>query len=186
MEKGRSVNVVLDIDGVLNFLGMTQDNFVSVGHSWGKWRLRESAIDFIKLLSSDPLVNVYWNSSWGEESNELNQFLTISNFKNIFNRQNGTTEEAKIIGVLDLLKESKKPTIVIEDNDIFQGVKEEMLTTLYVTVTDDPTNEFAEKTRLGFEMFRPNAKTGLVKENIKILVNEINRLKSSNEKLYME
>ena len=68
------VIVLMDIDGVLSFEGSpTDEAFIVISHSWGRWRIRYEVLEWLKSLASDKQVEIMWLSTWGSDSNIINQ-----------------------------------------------------------------------------------------------------------------
>lgn len=79
----KKVTLLLDIDGVFNSLGRIEDPII-VRHDLGIWQISEKNAEFLKYLAKRKDVKCIWSSTWGKESNQLNKFLGIKNFKCIF------------------------------------------------------------------------------------------------------
>ena len=54
--------VLLDIDGVLNFLGKTDDeNFTVIKNDvWATWTIKDEVLDWLKKLSKNKAVEAAW------------------------------------------------------------------------------------------------------------------------------
>lgn len=74
--------VLLDIDGVLNFLGKTDDDHFTVikNDVWATWTIRDEVLDWLKNLSKNELVEVLWLSTWQNDGNVINDALQINQF----------------------------------------------------------------------------------------------------------
>lgn len=74
--------VLLDIDGVLNFLGKTDDeNFTVIKNDvWATWTIKDEVLDWLKKLSKNKAVEVLWLSTWQNDGNVINDALQIEHF----------------------------------------------------------------------------------------------------------
>lgn len=76
----RRKTLFLDIDGVFNPVYSLNEPRVVVPHSWGTWAVSEANVRFLESLVSREDVELVWVSSWGDESNELNDYLGLPRF----------------------------------------------------------------------------------------------------------
>ena len=74
--------ILLDIDGVLNFLGKTDDEHFTVikNDVWATWTIRDEVLDWLKNLSKNELVEIVWLSTWQHDGNVINDTLQIEHF----------------------------------------------------------------------------------------------------------
>ena len=74
--------ILLDIDGVLNFLGKTDDeNFTVIKNDvWATWTIRNEVLDWLKNLSKNEMVEIIWLSTWQHDGNIINDALQIEHF----------------------------------------------------------------------------------------------------------
>ena len=74
--------ILLDIDGVLNFLGKTDDeNFTVIKNDvWATWTIKDEVLNWLKNLSKNELVEIFWLSTWQHDGNIINDALQIEHF----------------------------------------------------------------------------------------------------------
>lgn len=106
----KKVTLLLDIDGVFNSLSRIEDPII-VKHDRGIWQVSEKNAEFLKHLAKRKDVKCIWSSTWGEESNQLNKFLGIKNFKCIFSGDKCFNIE------LYMRTHMKKRNILVIDDD---------------------------------------------------------------------
>lgn len=74
--------ILLDIDGVLNFLGKTDDEHFTVikNDVWATWTIHDTVLDWLKKLSKNKAVEILWLSTWQNDGNVINDTLQIDHF----------------------------------------------------------------------------------------------------------
>lgn len=118
--KTKEVYILLDIDGVLNFEGSpTNDNFTIILHDWGKWTIRDEIIEWLKKLVRNPKLKIYWISTWGNDSNIINRYLSIPEFETLGSSK-GVLAETKLQAILNVVTCLHNKTVIVID-DLFRG-----------------------------------------------------------------
>ena len=118
--KAKEVYILLDIDGVLNFEGApTNDNFTIISHDWGKWTIRDEVIEWLKKLVRNPKLKIYWISTWGNDSNIINRYLSIPEFETLGSSK-GVLAETKLQAILNVVTCLHNKTVIVID-DLFRG-----------------------------------------------------------------
>jgi len=116
--KAKEVYILLDIDGVLNFEGAPiNDNFTTISHDWGRWTIRDEVIEWLKKLVRHPKLKIYWISTWGNDSNIINRYLSIPEFE-ILGSSKGVLAETKLQAVLNVVTGLHNKTVIVVD-DLF-------------------------------------------------------------------
>ena len=118
--KAKEVYILLAIDGVLNFEGApTNDNFTIISHDWGKWTIRDEVIEWLKKLVRNPKLKIYWISTWGNDSNIINRYLSIPEFETLGSSK-GVLAETKLQAILNVVTCLHNKTVIVID-DLFRG-----------------------------------------------------------------
>ena len=116
--KTKEVYILLDIDGVLNFEGApTDDNFTIISHGWGRWTIRDEVIEWMKKLVRSPKLKIYWISTWGNDSNIINRYLSIPEFE-VLGGSKGVLAETKLQAILNVVTRLHNKTVIVID-DLF-------------------------------------------------------------------
>lgn len=115
-KKEAKVHILLDIDGVLNTNKEPIGEYEIISHPWGRWTVRTDVLEWVKELSSMNAVQVYWVSTWEDESNVINEYLKIKEFP--YFRVNGTVVEGKLKAIKQQLATVKMETIIAIDDDL--------------------------------------------------------------------
>lgn len=118
--KTKEVYILLDVDGVLNFEGTpTNDNFTIISHDLGKWTIRDEVIEWLKRLVRNPKLKIYWISTWGNDSNIINRYLSIPEFETLGSSK-GVLVETKLQAILNVVTCLRNKTVIVID-DLFKG-----------------------------------------------------------------
>ena len=118
--KTKEVYILLDIDGVLNFEGSPKDdNFTIISHGWGRWTIRDEVIEWLKKLVRNPKLKIYWISTWGNDSNIINRYLSIPEFEALGSSK-GVLVETKLQAILNVVTCLHNKTVIVID-DLFKG-----------------------------------------------------------------
>ena len=118
--KTKEVYILLDIDGVLNFEGSPKDdNFTIISHGWGRWTIRDEVIEWLKKLVRNPKLKIYWISTWGNDSNIINRYLSIPEFEALGSSK-GVLVETKLQAILNVVTCLHNKKVIVVD-DLFKG-----------------------------------------------------------------
>ena len=162
-ETDPEVVVLMDIDGVLSFEGSpTDEAFIVISHGWGRWRIRYEVLEWLKNLASEKKVEIMWLSTWGDDSNIINQYLAIPDFKAI-GKSEGMTVKTKLKQVLNVVQELEDKTVIVVDD------------TLSVKPSCMSMSENTALVRLWDRL------TGIVKEEMKFVDDVIESVKFEKE-----
>lgn len=157
--------ILLDIDGVLNFLGSPKDSFEIIKHDWGKWTIRKPVKEWLVSLSLNEKVTIMWLSSWGEESNSINKYLSIERFDTCLKNNTSNILRVKGKAILDLVyKVTNTQIIVIDDDYNSERENQELVSELQNTV-----NEVARRQSNLVYFITPNPYIGLSEEELKTI-----------------
>ena len=176
------VIVLMDIDGVLSFEGSpTDEAFIVISHGWGRWRIRYEVLDWLKNLASDKQVEIMWLSTWGSDSNIINQYLAIPDFKAI-GKSEGMAVKTKIKQILNVVQELEDKTVIVVDDAL--GVKSSDMSmsenTALVKLWDRLTSACQEN-KVTTQFVVPDVWTGIVKEEMKFVDDVIESVKFEKE-----
>lgn len=176
------VIVLMDIDGVLSFEGSpTDEAFIVISHSWGRWRIRYEVLEWLENLASDKQVEIMWLSTWGSDSNIINQYLAIPDFKAIGNSE-GVEAETKIEQVLNVAQGLENKTIIVVDDAL--SVKPSYMSmsenTALVRLWDRLISACYEN-KVTTHFVTPDVWTGIVKEEMKFVDDVIESVKFEKE-----
>lgn len=176
------VIVLMDIDGVLSFEGSpTDEAFIVISHGWGRWRIRYEVLDWLKNLASDKQVEIMWLSTWGSDSNIINQYLAIPDFKAI-GKSEGMAVKTKIKQILNVVQELEDKTVIVVDDAL--GVKSSDMSmsenTALVKLWDRLTS-VCHKNKVTTQFVVPDVWTGIVKEEMKFVDDVIESVKFEKE-----
>lgn len=176
------VIVLMDIDGVLSFEGSpTDEAFIVISHGWGRWRIRYEVLDWLKNLASDKQVEIMWLSTWGSDSNIINQYLAIPDFKAI-GKSEGMAVKTKIKQVLNVVQELEDKTVIVVDDAL--GVKSSGMSmsenTALVKLWDRLTSACHEN-KITTQFVTPDVWSGIVKEEMKFVDDVIESVKFEKE-----
>lgn len=97
--------ILLDIDGVFNALAKLDCERALVRHNWGTWQIATDNLEFLKYLSEN--VQCYWISTWMDESNVINDYISIKHFKALYK---GNKQD-----IVNKLKRLYKNILVVDD-----------------------------------------------------------------------
>lgn len=181
-ETDPEVVVLMDIDGVLSFEGSpTDEAFIVISHGWGRWRIRYEVLEWLKNLASDKKVEIMWLSTWGDDSNIINQYLAIPDFKAI-GKSEGMTVKTKLKQVLNVVQELEDKTVIVVDDTL--SVKPSCMSmsenTALVRLWDRLTSVCHEN-KITTQFVVPDVWTGLVKEEMKFVDDVIESVKFEKE-----
>ena len=176
------VIVLMDIDGVLSFEGSpTDEAFIVISHGWGRWRIRYEVLEWLKSLASDKQVEIMWLSTWGSDSNIINQYLAIPDFKAI-GKSEGMAVKTKIKQILNVVQELEDKTVIVVDDAL--GVKSSDMSmsenTALVKLWDRLTS-VCHKNKVTTQFVVPDVWTGIVKEEMKFVDDVIESVKFEKE-----
>ena len=181
-ETDPEVVVLMDIDGVLSFEGSpTDEAFIVISHGWGRWRIRYEVLEWLKNLASDKKVEIMWLSTCGDDSNIINQYLAIPDFKAI-GKSEGMTVKTKLKQVLNVVQELEDKTVIVVDDTL--SVKPSCMSmsenTALVRLWDRLTSVCHEN-KITTQFVVPDVWTGLVKEEMKFVDDVIESVKFEKE-----
>lgn len=181
-ETDPEVVVLMDIDGVLSFEGSpTDEAFIVISHGWGRWRIRYEVLEWLKNLASDKKVEIMWLSTWGDDSNIINQYLAIPDFKAI-GKSEGMTVKTKLKQVLNVVQELEDKTVIVVDDTL--SVKPSCMSmsenTALVRLWDRLTSVCHEN-KITTQFVTPDVWTGIVKEEMKFVDDVIESVKFEKE-----
>lgn len=181
-ETDPEVVVLMDIDGVLSFEGSpTDEAFIVISHGWGRWRIRYEVLEWLKNLASDKKVEIMWLSTWGDDSNIINQYLAIPDFKAI-GKSEGMTVKTKLKQVLNVVQELEDKTVIVVDDTL--SVKPSCMSmsenTALVRLWDRLTSVCHEN-KITTQFVIPDVWTGIVKEEMKFVDDVIESVKFEKE-----
>lgn len=176
------VIVLMDIDGVLSFEGSpTDEAFIVISHGWGRWRIRYEVLDWLKNLASDKQVEIMWLSTWGSDSNIINQYLAIPDFKAI-GKSEGMEVKTKIKQVLNVVQELEDKAVIVVDDAL--SVKPSCMSmsenTALVRLWDRLTSVCHEN-KITTQFVTPDVWSGIVKEEMKFVDDVIESVKFEKE-----
>ena len=80
--KKRELVFLLNLDGVFNPTSRLYEDKETIKHPWGYWQISQKNVEFLKHIANT--YKCFWISSWGNESNYLNDALDIKSFKSLF------------------------------------------------------------------------------------------------------
>lgn len=181
-ETDPEVVVLMDIDGVLSFEGSpTDEAFIVISHGWGRWRIRYEVLEWLKNLASDKKVEIMWLSTWGDDSNIINQYLAIPDFKAI-GKSEGMTVKTKLKQVLNVVQELEDKTVIVVDDTL--SVKPSCMSmsenTALVRLWDRLTSVCHEN-KITTQFVTPDVWTGIVKEEMKFINDVVESVKFEKE-----
>lgn len=115
--------ILLDIDGVLNFLGKTDDeNFTVIKNDvWATWTIKNEVLDWLKNLSKNELVEIIWLSTWQHDGNVINDTLQIEHFlvtDDIIPSKKVSCKEIKLDQILQLKQQCPAYKIIAIDDEL--------------------------------------------------------------------
>lgn len=176
------VIVLMDIDGVLSFEGSpTDEDFIVISHGWGRWRIRDEVLEWLKNLASDKQVEIMWLSTWGDDSNIINQYLAIPDFKAIGNSE-GVEAETKIEQTLKVVQGLKDKTVIVVDDAL--SVKPSCMSmsenAALVRLWDRLTSVCHEN-KIATQFVTPDVWSGIVKEEMKFVDELVESVKFEKE-----
>ena len=65
--------LLLDVDGVFNVLGQTDDPIDVISCGYEKWRVKKSMLGWLYYISTKPNVKCIWLSTWQNDANVINK-----------------------------------------------------------------------------------------------------------------
>lgn len=181
-ETDPEVVVLMDIDGVLSFEGSpTDEAFIVISHGWGRWRIRYEVLEWLKNLASDKKVEIMWLSTWGDDSNIINQYLAIPDFKAI-GKSEGMTVKTKLKQVLNVVQELEDKTVIVVDDTL--SVKPSCMSMSENTALArlwDRLTSVCHENKITTQFVTPDVWTGIVKEEMKFVDDVIESVKFEKE-----
>lgn len=169
--KTKEVYILLDIDGVLNFEGSPKDdNFTIISHDWGKWTIRDEVIAWLKKLVRNPKLKIYWISTWGNDSNIINRYLSIPEFE-VLGSSKGVLAETKLQAILNVVTGLHNKIVIVID-DLFRSDFIASMTTNESerTFTRWRAIESAcKENTVDIYYIAPNQEVGLITEDIQFI-----------------
>lgn len=72
--------LLLDVDGVFNVLGQTDDPIDVISCGYEKWRVKKSMLGWLYYISTKPNVKCIWLSTWQNDANAINKHIHIKDF----------------------------------------------------------------------------------------------------------
>ena len=76
----KDIILLLDVDGVFNVLGQTDDPIDVISCSYEKWRVKKSMLGWLYYISRQPNVKCIWLSTWQNDANAINKHIHIKDF----------------------------------------------------------------------------------------------------------
>lgn len=140
--------LLLDVDGVFNVLGQTDDPIDVISCGYEKWRVKKSLLGWLYYISTKPNVKCIWLSTWQNDANVINKHIHIKDFDFTDNYLWPTNNSSTLI---------KKKQI--------QAIKEQFPNHTIISIDDDLTaDEVVSDLHI-----KPNPATGLsVEDSLKI------------------
>lgn len=137
--------LLLDVDGVFNVLGQTDDQIDVISCDYEKWRVRKSILGWLYFISTRPNVKCIWLSTWQDNANAINKHIHIKDFDFTDNYLWPTNNSSTLI---------KKKQI--------QAIKEQFPNHAIISIDDDLTaDEVVSDLHI-----KPNPATGLTVDDI--------------------
>lgn len=115
--------ILLDIDGVLNFLGKADDeNFTVIKNDvWATWTIKDEILDWLKNLSKNKSVEIIWLSTWQNEGNVINDTLRIEHFlatDDLVPSKKVSSKGIKLDQILQLKQQCPTTKIIAIDDEL--------------------------------------------------------------------
>lgn len=137
--------LLLDVDGVFNVLGQTDDEIVIISCVYEKWRVKKSMLGWLYYISTKPNVKCIWLSTWQNDANVINKHININDFDFTDNYLWPTNNSSTLI---------KKKQI--------KAIKEQFPNHTIISIDDDLTaDEVVSDLHI-----KPNPATGLTVDDI--------------------
>lgn len=137
--------LLLDVDGVFNVLGQTDDEIDVISCGYEKWRVKKSMLGWLYYISKQPNVKCIWLSTWQNDANVINKHININDFDFTDNYLWPTNVSSTLI---------KKKQI--------QAIKEQFPNHTIISIDDDLTaDEVVSDLHI-----QPNPATGLTIDEI--------------------
>lgn len=142
--------LLLDVDGVFNVLGQTDDEIVTISCGYEKWRVKKSMLGWLYFISTKPNVKCIWLSTWQNDANAINKHINIPDFDFTDNYLWPTNKSATLIKKkqIEAIKEQfPNYTIISIDDDL---TADEVVSDLHIKpnpatgLTVDDTIEIGE------------------------------------------
>lgn len=76
----KDIILLLDVDGVFNVLGQTDDPIDVISCGYEKWRVKKSLLGWLYYISRQPNVKCIWLSTWQNNANVINKHIHIKDF----------------------------------------------------------------------------------------------------------
>lgn len=137
--------LLLDVDGVFNVLGQTDDPIDVISCGYEKWRVKKSMLGWLYYISRQSNVKCIWLSTWQNDANVINKHIHIKDFDFTDNYLWPTNNSATLI---------KKKQI--------QAIKEQFPNHTIISIDDDLN---ADEVASNFHI-KPNPATGLTVDDI--------------------
>jgi len=144
--------ILLDIDGVLNPLfsfTLEEDGFIPITKGWATWSLNANKHTSM-LENLDSIDSIEWCSSWGDDSNHINDYFALSRryeYLPLRNSGDQTSETWKLSSVKRHVKNYQEKVVWIDDelyDDAFAWAEERGLDKTLLIKTD-PTVGLTEE-----------------------------------------
>jgi hypothetical protein len=137
--------LLLDVDGVFNVLGQTDDPIDVISCGYEKWRVKKSMLGWLYYISRQSNVKCIWLSTWQNDANVINKHIHIKDFDFTDNYLWPTNVSSTLI---------KKKQI--------QAIKEQFPNYTIISIDDDLTaDEVVSDLHI-----KPNPATGLTVDDI--------------------
>lgn len=137
--------LLLDVDGVFNVLGQTDDPIEVISCGYEKWRVKKSLLGWLYYISKQPNVKCIWLSTWQNDANAINKHINIKDFDFTDNYLWPTNNSSTLI---------KKKQI--------KAIKEQFPNYTIISIDDDLTaDEVVSDLHI-----KPNPATGLTVDDI--------------------
>lgn len=141
----KDIILLLDVDGVFNVLGQTDDPIDVISCGYEKWRVKKSLLGWLYYISRQPNVKCIWLSTWQNDANAINKHIHIKDFDFTDNYLWPTNNSSTLI---------KKKQI--------KAIKEQFPNHTIISIDDDlSVDEVVSDLHI-----KPNPATGLTVEEI--------------------
>ena len=141
----KDIILLLDVDGVFNVLGQTDDPIDVISCGYEKWRVKKSLLGWLYYISTRPNVKCIWLSTWQNDANAINRHIHIKDFDFTDNYLWPTNVSSTLI---------KKKQI--------QAIKEQFPNHTIISIDDDLTADEV----ISDLHIKPNPATGLTVDDI--------------------
>lgn len=116
--------LLLDVDGVFNVLGQTDDPIDLISCGYEKWRVKKSMLGWLYYISTKPNVKCIWLSTWQNDANAINKHIHIKDFDFTDNYLWPTNNSSTLIKkkqIKAIKEQFPNYTIISIDDDLTAG-----------------------------------------------------------------